>query len=134
MVGFTPSTPTSFLLKEGPHKDRGSKTVREFVSKYNLPTYKGSGRGFEHEQVEGRDPVLEVEAIQGKIGRANKTRYLIKWKGHIERTLEPKSHLKGCMGLVQQYEDSLNKARSSSRTKRATAVNCQWHVTDSGGG
>ena len=121
MVGFTPSTPTSFLLKEGPHKDRGSKTVREFVSKYNLPTYKGSGRGFEHEQVEGRDPVLEVEAIQGKIGRANKTRYLVKWKGHIERTLEPKSHLKGCMDLVQQYEDSLNKARSSSKAKRVTA-------------
>ena len=77
-VGFTSSTPTSFLLKEGPDKDRGSKTVREFVSKYNLPTYKGSGTGFEHEQIEGRDPVLEVEAIQGKIGRANKTRYLVK--------------------------------------------------------
>ena len=51
-------------LKEGPHKDRGSKTVREFVSKYNLPAYKGSGRGFENEQIEGRDPILEVEAIQ----------------------------------------------------------------------
>ena len=80
--------------------------MKEFVSKYNLPAYKGSGRGFEHEQIEGRDPILEVEAIQGKVGRANKTRYLVKWKGHIERTLEPKSHLKGCMDLVQQYEDS----------------------------
>ena len=46
---------------------------------------------------------------------------MVKWKGHIESTLEPKSHLKGCMDLVQQHEDSLNKARSSSKTKRATA-------------
>ena len=95
--------------------------MREFVSKYNLPAYKGSGRGFENEQIDGRDPILEVEAIWGKIRRANKTRYLVKWKGHIERTLEPKSHLKGCMDLVQQYEDSLNKARSSSKTRGATA-------------
>ena len=64
--------------------------------------------------------IVEVEAIQGKIGRANNTRYLVKWKGHIERTLEPKSYLKGCMDLVQQYEDSLNKAKSSSKAKRVS--------------
>ena len=63
-----------------------------------------------------------MEAIQGKVGRANKTRHLVKWKGHIERTLEPKSHLKGCMDLVQQYEDSLNKAKSSTKTKKAIAA------------
>ena len=63
MVGFTPSTPTSFLLKEGPHKSRGSKTVRKFVSKYNLPAHKCSGRGTEDEQIDGQDPILEVEAI-----------------------------------------------------------------------
>ena len=37
--------------------------MREFVSKYNLPAYKGSGRGFENEQIDGRDPILEVEAV-----------------------------------------------------------------------
>ena len=122
MAGFTPSTPASFILKEGPHESRGSKTVKQFIVKYNLPAYKCCGQGTQDEQLDGRDPVLEVEAVTGKVGRGNKTKYWVKWKGHKAKTLEPKSHLKDCPDLVKQFEDGINKARADPRPSRATAT------------
>ena len=122
VAGFTPSTPASFILKEGPHESRGSKTVKQFIVKYNLPAYKCSGQGTQDEQLDGHDPVLEVEAITGKVGRGNKTKYWVKWKGHKAKTLEPKSHLKDCPDLVKQFEDGINKARANPRPSRATAT------------
>ena len=68
VAGFTPSTPASFILKEGPHQSRGNKTVKEFIVKYNLPEYKCNGQGTQDEQIDGCDPVLEVEVITGKVG------------------------------------------------------------------
>ena len=114
---FAPTTPTSFLLREGPHKKKGSKTVREFVAKYNLPSYKCGGAGTPDEQIDGRDPVLEVESIQGKRYRGNKTRYHVKWKGSDVMTWEPKTHLKDCMTLVKQYEDKVNKAAAKAKAR-----------------
>ena len=75
VAGFTPSTPASFILKEGPHQSRGSKTVKQYIVKYNLPAYKCNGQGTQDEQIDGCDPVLEVEAVTGKVGRGNKTKY-----------------------------------------------------------
>ena len=62
--------------------------------------------------IDGCDPVLEVESIQGKKNRGNKTRYLVKWKGHVEMTWEPKSHLKDCKDMVQAFYDKANKAKN----------------------
>ena len=79
--------------------------------------------GTTDEQIDGCDPILEVESIQGKKNRGNKTRYLVKWKGHKEMTWEPKSHLKDCKDIVQAFEDKANKAKA--RLKLATATSCE---------
>ena len=54
--------------------------MNEFIDDFFKPWYK-STEGDESEQVEGEDPILEVEKIVSHTGRANKTRYLTKWKG-----------------------------------------------------
>ena len=80
-------------------------------------------KGTTDEQIDGCDPILEVESIQGKKNRGNKTRYLVKWKGHVEMTWEPKSYLKDCKDMVQAFEDKANKAKA--RLKQATATSCE---------
>ena len=84
--------------------------------------------GTTHEQIDGCDPILEVESIQGKTNRGNTTRYLVKWKGHKEinkeMTWEPKSHLKDCKDIVQAFEDKANKTKATCRLKQATATSC----------
>ncbi len=42
---------------------------------------------------EDRDPTLEVEAITDKIGKGNKVKYLVKWRGYAKKTWEPLKHL-----------------------------------------
>ena len=37
--------PSSFLLREGPSDQRGSAAVKSFVTKYNLPAYRCTGKG-----------------------------------------------------------------------------------------
>jgi hypothetical protein len=62
---------------------------------------------FTHEQVEGEDPIKEVERVKDRKGKGTKVRYLIKWVGHDEETWEPAKHLTGCKGMVKAYNDSL---------------------------
>ena len=90
------------------------------------------GVGTTDEQIDGCDPILEVESIQGKKNRGNKTRYLVKWKGHVEMTWEPKSHLKDCKDIVQAFEDKANKAKT--KLKQTTATSCEVVTGEAQGG
>ena len=45
-------------------------------------------------QIEGEDPLAEVEAIELKRGKGKKAKYLVKWVGSDKKTWEPLSHLK----------------------------------------
>ena len=132
VVRFDPIKPTSFILKEGPSAEKGNKTVKQFLTKYNLPSYKCGGVGTTDEQIDGCDPILEVESIQGKKNRGNKTRYLVKWKGHVEMTWEPKSHLKDCKDIVRAFEDKANKAKT--KLKQTTATSCEVVTGETQGG
>ena len=63
-----------------------------FVEDFFRPWYKAteSGEGY---QIEGEDPIMELEAIEGQSGKGKKLKYLVKWKGSDVRTYEPVKHL-----------------------------------------
>ena len=69
---------------------------------------------------EDRDPTLEVEAITDKIGKGNKVKYLVKWRGYAKKTWEPPKYLKGAMGAVQTFEKTLTAA--GRKLAAATAI------------
>ena len=93
-----------FPLREGPQSPSGD--YKEFLETFLLPAY-SAAEGMEEEQVDGEDPLMEVEAIVGKQGKGKKIKYHVKWKGSEIKTWEPKSHLikYGSSKLVADYEN-----------------------------
>ena len=69
----------------------------------------------ESEQVEGEDPILEVEKIVSHTGGANKTRYLTKWKGSDTMAYEPAANFKhgGHDGFDIAYDSFLAPCQES---------------------
>ena len=43
VVKFVTTNPTSFILKEGPGANTGNQSVKQFLRKYNLPSYTCGG-------------------------------------------------------------------------------------------
>ena len=56
-------------------------------------------------QVDGEDPILEVEGIEDHMGKGARLKYLVKWKGHEVKTYEPWQHLHkyGAKEVIEQY-------------------------------
>jgi len=57
--------------------------------------------------IEEDDPNVEfeVEAIMGRRNYKGRLQYRVKWVGYDEQNWLPKENLKGCMNLVNNYED-----------------------------
>ena len=108
-----------FPLKMGPTIDNTAEqedevSMNEFIDDFFKPWYK-STEGDESEQVEGEDPILEVEKIVSHTGRANKTRYLTKWKGSDTMTYEPAANFKhGGKDILEEYRLSLKKGKNKA--------------------
>ena len=67
-----------FPLKMGPVKNEWSDSLDSFLSTIE-PCYKTTeGDSFDDEQMDGEDPLLEVEAITGKKGKGNGAP-VVKW-------------------------------------------------------
>ena len=110
----------TLLLKDGPGKEEDrSDQLKQFMQKFTLPSY-NEAKGTVDEQVNGEDPELEVEDIQGKKFSGAKARYLIKWKHHKKRTWEPLSHLKGCKKLIEDFELQRQAKAKKGSAKKGT--------------
>ena len=74
-------------------------------------------------QIEGEDPLAEVEAIELKRGKGKKAKYLVKWVGSDKKTWEPLSHLKGAKDAVAQYEAQFGRQSAKDKAKGKTIAN-----------
>ena len=105
-----------FPLKMGPTDSNNNEQIdevsmNEFIDDFFRPWYK-SAEGDECEQIEGEDPILEVEKIISHSGRGSKTRYLTKWIGSDVKTYEPAANFKhGGKDILEQYRLSLKKGK-----------------------
>ena len=54
-------------------------------------------------QLDGEDPIAEVDKILSSRGTGRKIKYLVKWVGSEKTTWEPLSHLKGAKDAVMDY-------------------------------
>lgn len=59
----------------------------------------------------------EVESIEKVQGKGKDREWLIKWKGHEEKTWEPRKHLEGCAALLQEFERKAKRRRADKDTK-----------------
>ena len=99
---------TKFPLRSGPvvsSDDVDTKSFDEFMDVFHHQMY-GNSKDHSSEQIDGEDPIMEVEQIVAKTGKGKKTRYLVKWKGSDDKTWEPVSHLKGATEAIQRYEST----------------------------
>jgi hypothetical protein len=74
-------------------------------------------------QIEGEDPLAEVESIELKRGKGKKAKYLVKWVGSDKKTWEPLSHLKGAKDAVAQYEAQFGRQPAKDKAKGKTIAN-----------
>ena len=81
-----------FPLIVGPGEGKPIEDFEDFMSKLLEPRYTAA-KGSVEEQVDGEDPILEVEEIVGKRGSKKKSmKYQVKWKGSKVLTWEPLTH------------------------------------------
>ena len=114
----------TFPLRSGPVDTSDVNGFDEFMERFHHQMY-GHDLDFTDWQVEGEDPILEVEMIVSKKNRGKKTQYLVKWKGSDIKTWEPIRHLKGCREEIDRYE-SQGKAKGKiayDYTHRAYVIN-----------
>ena len=114
----------TFPLRSGPVDTSDVNGFDEFMERFHHQMY-GHDLDFTDWQVEGEDPILEVEMIVSKKHRGKKTQYLVKWKGSDIKTWEPIRHLKGCREEIDRYE-SQGKAKGKiayDYTHRAYVIN-----------
>ena len=104
MINQTPPNKLEFPLIVGPGEGKPIEEFETFMSKLLEPRYTAA-KGSVEEQVDGEDPILEVEEIVGKRGSKKKSmKYQVKWKGSKVLTWEPLSHLKGASKAIKEYE------------------------------
>ena len=127
----TPTTATnikvkdeSFPLKEGPvQRHKRSSEMRQFLQKYQLPSYSHAENRVDWQSDPGYDPEFEVEKILEKYGSGKKVKYKVKWKDSNIKTIEPLHHLKECMDLVRDFEveQQARKGKQKGGGKRHSA-------------
>ena len=69
-------------------EDIDQVSLNQFADDFFKPWYKAA-TGTEDEQIEGEDPIIEVEKIISHRASGKKQRYLAKWKGSDVKTYEP---------------------------------------------
>jgi hypothetical protein len=74
-------------------------------------------------QIEGEDPLAEVESIELKRGKGKKAKYLVKWVGSDKKMWKPLSHLKGAKDAVAQYEAQFGRQPAKDKAKGKTIAN-----------
>jgi len=122
-----------YPLKMGPVHDSMTDTEREasfesYVEDFFRPWYKVA-EGKEDEQIEGEDPILEVESIEGHMGKGHKLKYLVKWKHHDVQTYEPYKHLfkYGAKESILEYQNRIkmkNKKKANLASINGTVYYC----------
>ena len=75
---------------------------------------------YSHLQVDGEDPIMEVEAILGRKGKGRGTKYKVKWKGYNKTTWESAREMirTGASEMVEEYKQS--QKSKSAQAKLAT--------------
>ena len=122
-----------YPLKMGPVQDNMTDIEREtsfdtYIEDFFRPWYKSVEGDIDctDYQIDGEDPILEVESIEGHMGKGVRLKYLVKWKGHEVQTYEPWQHLHkyGAKEVIEQYRIK-NKMRTG---KKANLANTEGKV------
>ena len=100
----------TYPLRMGPVDKGDIEGCDAFMDKFHHTMY-GETEDMEDWQVEGEDPILQVESIASKKGKGKKTQYLVKWCDSDVKTWEPIKHLQGCKEAIQTYEASVRKGK-----------------------
>jgi len=117
----------------GPAQDNMTDIEREanfntYIEDFFRPWYRSveGDKDCTEYQVDGEDPILEVEGIEGHMGKGARLKYLVKWKGHEVKTYEPWQHLHkyGAKEVIEQYRMK-NKMRTS---KKANLANTEGKI------
>ena len=122
-----------YPLKMGPVQDNMTDIEREtsfdtYIEDFFRPWYKSveGNTDCTDYQIDGEDPILEVESIEGHMGKGVRLKYLVKWKGHEVQTYEPWQHLHkyGAKEVIEQYRIK-NKMRAG---KKANLANTEGKI------
>ena len=93
----------------------------EYIEEFFIPWYKMDEKDLSSEQIDGEDPIWEIEQIKSHTGKYGKKRkYLIKWVDSDNMTYEPESNLVkyGAQKLLSEYKASLRlKEKNNSKSK-----------------
>ena len=117
----------------GPAQDNMTDIEREanfntYIEDFFRPWYRSveGDKDCTEYQVDGEDPILEVEGIEGHMGKGARLKYLVKWKGHEVKTYERWQHLHkyGAKEVIEQYRMK-NKMRTS---KKANLANTEGKI------
>ena len=98
---------------------RGKLVFESYVEDFFRPWY-NVAEGKEDEQIEGEDPILEVESIEGHMGKGPKLKYLVKWKNHDVKTYEPYRHL---FKYGANYKESILEYQNKIKVKNEKNAN-----------
>ena len=112
-----------YPLRMGPNMDNiDTDKFEEYIEEFFIPWYRMDNSDISDEQIEGEDPIWNIEQIKSHRGKGKKRRYLIKWENSNKMTYEPGINLTkyGAKNMVDQYEAGLrlkNKQKSTSKKK-----------------
>ena len=103
------------------------ENMNKFMDDFFKPWYrpdKSDDLCNEKYQVEGEDPLWEVESIVGQMGKGKNLKYLVKWKGSEKKTYEPIQHLKkyGAEDTINDYEANKKLKKQKTKTNQAAQV------------
>ena len=123
-----------FPLRMGPDnndEDIDQVSLNQFTDDFFKPWYKAS-TGADDEQIDGEDPIIEVEKIISHRGSGKKQRFLTKWKGSDVKTYEPADNFikHGGKELLDAYRLSLKKKGRKAQANISTTDNPNPPYTD----
>ena len=74
---------TKYPLRSGPQQDndKGDDTFDSFMEAFHHQMYGQDTSELTDYQIEGEDPIWEVESIVAKKNKGRKAKYLVKWVG-----------------------------------------------------
>jgi len=118
-------TDGDFPLRNGPEGtvNTTEENAKRFYDKYNLAQYERDQPDDEEYQVDGEDPVSNVEKITGKKREKRVTMYRVKWVGWKKESWEPLKNLVNdeydCKKLIKEYEQRKKEAKEEARREAA---------------
>ncbi len=125
-----------YPLRMGPVDNTNNlNKFEEYIEGFFKPWYRMPNKDMSEFQIEGEDPVWEIEQIKSHRCKHPKTQYLIKWVGSDTMTYEPERNLVkyGATKMLSEYKASVRlRDKTKSKNKGKKSGYCQLGTSAKG--